>query len=85
MKLSGANELNMSMYKIDGWEVVSCILPSITSEQEYYCDVNYATSRGDHYVCIFSGAGDGEYKIRGRPSPVEECGFYGKPVRDETA
>jgi len=84
-ELSASSELTMTLYRDDGLEVSNCVLPSITSEGEYSCDIDYATSGGDHFVCISSGAGDGDYNIRGESNSAEECGFFGEPIRGETA
>jgi len=82
-ELTASSELTMSLYKENGL-VANCILPPIASEGEYSCDVNYSVSGGDHYVCISSGAGTGDYNIRGKDS-AEKCGFSGKPIKGEVA
>jgi PKD repeat protein len=84
-ELTASSELTMTLYKDDGLEVANCLLPTITSEQEYGCDVDYATSGGDHFVCISSGIGNGDYNIRGEANPVNKCGFFNEPIRTETS
>jgi len=82
-ELTASSELNMSLYKENAL-VASCTLPSIITPEEYSCDIDYATSGGDHYVCISSGAGTGDYSIKGSNS-AEKCGFFGKPIKGEFA
>jgi len=82
---TASSELTMTLYRDDGLEVANCILPSINAEGEYSCDVDYSSSGGDHFVCISSGAGTGDYRIRGESNPVNKCGFFGGPIRGETA
>ncbi len=85
-KVSGNRSITMSIYDQLGEEKTSCILPEASANGgEIYCDVEYlVTEQRDHYVCIYSSGGSGEYKIRGY-SDSQGCGFYGIPVQPAIA
>lgn len=89
-RVSGLKNITMSLYNLDGEEIedVSCQLPSIEigQEEEIFCEVDYLVSKAqEYYVCLSSNTGEGVYKIRGNSIPENICGFYGYPLRSETA
>ena len=85
-KISGSKTIKASVYEtLGGGEIVNCILPdSSTTGQEVSCNVSYSiTEPKEHYVCISSVNGSGEYRTRGY-SISNGCGFYGTPVPSAT-
>lgn len=81
-KVSGNRTVKASIYDtFGGGEIANCILPdSSSSGQEVSCNVSYSVlNLKEHYVCIQSTSGSGDYKTRGY-SVANGCGFYGTPV-----
>ena len=78
-KNSGNLNIKMEIYEIrSGNSKGSCDLPAVTSEGEYYCDINYPVLQpAEHYVCIYPTTGTGDYRIKG--SSERSCGFPGPP------
>ncbi len=84
-KISGEGELTMSLHTTYGQELENCVLPEITSEGEYSCNVNYSVPEtGDYSVCIYMSSGSGAFTIKG-DSAGEKCGFFGEPPKTYTA
>lgn len=81
-KVSGSKTVNASIYKTSGGAAVAtCTLPDASSSGgEVSCNVSYSViNPGEHYVCINSVSGSGNYRTRGY-STTNGCGFYGTPV-----
>lgn len=87
-QVSGSSTLYMSLHNINGAEQETCSLPEVNSSsgQEYSCDINYLVFEPEeHFVCIYT-EGTGSYRIKGySASGQNACGFYGTPVKQETA
>lgn len=85
---SGTLNLTMELFTKDGEplgdEGAMCYLPAPTSQEgEVSCEINYlVTKENDYYACVYP-RGNGKYWVRGYRY-IDECGFYGNPVPDET-
>jgi hypothetical protein len=69
-------------------EVAKCTLPDATeSGGEVSCSVDYSVIKPEeHYVCLYLGSETGEYKTKGYSATGSAaCGFYGTPIKTETA
>ena len=79
---AGDAVLSMALYDINGLDLEkSCVLPPviIPSGEEIYCEVDYLTLKSEeHYVCISSDGGSGEYEIQGH-AKSNGCGLKGYP------
>jgi len=84
--VTGSLNLKMILYENDGTIVTTCDLPEITSsEEEVSCSIDYPVSESiEHYVCISSTGGTGEYRIKGNSNPSEGCGFYDYSIPSNT-
>ncbi len=86
--VTGSLNLEMRLYDDKGNEIqnANCALPNPTnSGGEVSCRVNYPVLESrEHYVCISSTGGTGEYRIRGNSNPSEGCGFFGFPPPSNT-
>ncbi|MEK6917865.1 MAG: PKD domain-containing protein [Nanoarchaeota archaeon] len=81
----GVKKINVSLYDED-LKVASCELPKSGANGEVFCDVSYSISNPkEYYVCISGNTGSGTYKTKGNSAPTTKCGFYGFPVKTETA
>lgn len=83
---SGSSQMTMSLYE-DSSKVAECALPGTTSTtgEEIFCDIDYlVTKQKDYYVCV-SGTGSGVYRIKGYEDSSNKCGFYGNPLKQESA
>lgn len=84
---AGTKKVLMRLYSDKGILLDNCEISGVDiSSQggEASCEVDYLIKESDeYYVCILSGDGSGEYKIRGY-SPIENsCGFLGVPIKTE--
>ncbi|MBS3086481.1 PKD domain-containing protein [Candidatus Pacearchaeota archaeon] len=84
-KNSGSRTLEAVIYE-DNSRVANCVLSNASGNfEEVSCDVNYSViSPRRFYVCVNSVSGVGDYRIRGNPSPVQGCGFFGNPIPSST-
>ncbi len=74
----------MELYDKYGYKLGDCNLPTINSSGEHSCEIKEKINSGEYFVCIYYGSGSGSYKIKGY-SNSNKCGFFGKPVKSETA
>ena len=86
---SGNKDISMAIYDLNGGKKAECKLEKPTtgfgSGVEISCIVDYfVKSQKEHYLCINSSDGTGDYRIKGYTS-TEGCAFYGKIPKDEIA
>ena len=85
-KNSGSGTLEATIYD-DSEKVANCVLSNVSLGvfEVSSCDVNYSVaSQKEVSVCVSLVSGAGDYKIRGNPSPIKGCGFFGTPLPSTT-